>query len=188
MPSRSVDELLELVLVADAIVGGLCEGGFGVVPPVGRAIAMGITVCERTVWLLNLEACRRIASSVSSSRIRRRAARSSADSVVVGPGISPRSIRSCRIHLANVTGWMPRSWASCLCCVPARASATARARNSAGHGRGMASASRTGCHLATQTGTLLMGQVKLSPIRAADPRSCEKTGPTERVGHLLGPR
>ncbi len=66
----------------------------------------------------NFAACRTISNSVSSSRMRRLAARSSADSDEVTPGRRPLSMSSWRIQLERVTGWIPSSTAVCLACLP----------------------------------------------------------------------
>lgn len=52
----------------------------------------------------NLAACRTMDGSVSSSWIRRRAARSSADSLIGTPGRTPQSMSSCLSHFDSVIG------------------------------------------------------------------------------------
>lgn len=116
----------------------------------------------------NFAACRMIATSISSSRIRLRAARSSADSTVVLPGRTPLSMSSWRSHFDSVTGWIPSSSAVCFACLPARAQSLARGTPAVSDGA-CHRAFQQGRQLATTTGTPEMGQVKLSPDRAADP-------------------
>ena len=132
----------------------------------------------------NVAACRTLASSVSSSRMRRRAARNSGDSLDGTPGRSPRSMSSCLIHLDKVTvdpfRQRDRVDAEIVRGLLLRLAgphesdraSTELGRIGAGHNCQPFVEAR---QLVTESGTQTVGQVKMSPIRAADPTGTSVT-------------
>ena len=111
----------------------------------------------------------KISTSVSSCRIRFFAFDSSAVSGVVIPCRSPRSIWSWRTQLCSAPALTPSCTAAVVMGFPARTSATARRRNSAGNGRGMDEASQRRPNPHTVAGNQTIGQVKVSTKPTAVP-------------------
>src|SRR5262249_50658485 len=83
--------------------------------------------------LSSSDARRCTATSVSSSLIRRRAARNSSRSAELSPGSSPRSISSCRRHLEIDRSLTSSSRATSRTGSPPPTRSSARRRNSAGY-------------------------------------------------------
>jgi hypothetical protein len=100
-----------------------------------------------------------ISTSVSSYRIRFFALASSAVSGGLTPGRSPRSIWSWRTQPGSAAALTPSWPAAVVMALPARTSATARRRNSAGNGRGMDEASQRRPDLHPKSGNQTVGHV-----------------------------
>src|SRR4051794_6751847 len=78
---------------------------------------------------------RRTSFSCSSSLIRLRASRSSAESFLLTPGLTPLSVSAWRSQVNSVIGWIPKSLAICSTVTPgsrSRATRTTSSRNSRG--------------------------------------------------------
>lgn len=120
----------------------------------------------------NFAACRTISSSVSSSRMRPFAARSSADSEDGTPGRRPWSMSSWRIQfdsglLGLLAGTHERDSAG-----------TELRRIGAGHGD---EPSGSGHQLATETGTLPWGRSNWNPFRSSRPNPSKSKGSTPEL-------
>src|SRR4051794_39338806 len=138
-------------------------------PVRGQVVDQRVRHFGEISWAKEAAARRRISFSCSSSLLRLRNSRSSADSLLVGPGRAPSSVSASLSQRCRQPSEIPTSLAICRNgASPLRATATRSRRNSGGNGGGRVN---------TLPGRTAPSQVRSQPTRGHPP-SCPPPPPT----------